>query len=915
MRLLAIFLRQLGTPPIGCYNSPMNEDALLHALLTAPDTETLERLLAAHKPSLPVVQALKDISARHYFSNPAEGVRIAELAKAMGDQLSEPAPALGTWALASALIFVYQYADAVALFAKAHASYTAQGENVGAARVATGYAIALAFTGKLDEALRLASDAEPILAAAGTSAPADQQRHGNLLMNMGIIYELLGQYEEALQVYEQQALIAKRLDDRLMLGQLRHNVACALVRLNAVDEALAAFAEAEGFLQESDAATDLVRLYANRATLLATQKRWREAQRAVEAARQRLAALEGVDVQRHWVEITAAQIVLDSGTTPDDELLVALQTAQKTFAIHGPTDLEGLVWLTLGHSYRQRQLWHDAKTAFTAATAIGQKTTDRALAYRAAHGLGLVAQAQGDQHTALQAYQAAIEGVESVRKELAVETFRADFLTDKLVIYQDLAALLLAMGKETEAFAIVERSKARLVGEKLAFRLTLEASRLDLVDPQFSRLTQTLREALETLDLFYNQAQFEEFQSSGEVPGSVEPETRKAIATLETRIEATVRQIQRHRPTFGQIAGNTITSLAQLSNRLETEYFLQYHLLHDQVALFVSNHDGLVAHLQLGPLAAIEEARKRFGLAVERLLLLVTRFGAARAAQMLTTLQHDAEQQLQRLHELLLVPVLPLLPPTAPLLIAPITALHYVPFHALHDGETYLVEQRAVSYTPSGTVLDYCTQVTAEEGQSLLVMGYDDKRLANINHEIATLATLFPSAQSYVGETATTSAFFEQAPTAKIIHLAAHAIFRADNPMLSAVTLADRSLALAEIASLQLDTDLAVLSGCETGHGQLRGSDLLSLAGGFLGAGARSLLVSLWRVEDLATAQLMTHFYQAMLAGQPRAQALQHAQLALLNQGRGSAGPEQLFAHPAYWAPFLLMGEWRGLAL
>jgi len=102
-----------------------------------------------------------------------------------------------------------------------------------------------------------------------------------------------------------------------------------------------------------------------------------------------------------------------------------------------------------------------------------------------------------------------------------------------------------------------------------------------------------------------------------------------------------------------------------------------------------------------------------------------------------------------------------------------------------------------------------------------------------------------------------------------------------------------------------------VLSGCETGHGQLRGADLISLATGFLGAGARSLLVSLWRVEDEATAQLMAHFYQALFAGQNRAQALRTAQLALLQRGRAATNRDQLFTHPAYWAPFMLIGHWQ----
>jgi CHAT domain-containing protein len=114
---------------------------------------------------------------------------------------------------------------------------------------------------------------------------------------------------------------------------------------------------------------------------------------------------------------------------------------------------------------------------------------------------------------------------------------------------------------------------------------------------------------------------------------------------------------------------------------------------------------------------------------------------------------------------------------------------------------------------------------------------------------------------------------------------------------------------LAEIIRLQIDADLVVLSGCETGKGQLRGADLVSLASGFLGAGARALLVSLWRAEDRATAYLMERFYQALFAGQSRSNALRSAQLALLAQGRQNTDKQGIYAHPAFWAPFTLVGS------
>jgi CHAT domain-containing protein len=131
--------------------------------------------------------------------------------------------------------------------------------------------------------------------------------------------------------------------------------------------------------------------------------------------------------------------------------------------------------------------------------------------------------------------------------------------------------------------------------------------------------------------------------------------------------------------------------------------------------------------------------------------------------------------------------------------------------------------------------------------------------------------------------------------------------------MLSSLSLADRRLTLAEVARLRLGADLVALSGCETGRGRLYGADLISLAGGFLGAGARSLLVSLWRVDDATTARLMSGFYRALRRGEGRAAALRTAQLGLLALGRERPIEYDAYRHPAYWAPFVLVGEWRRL--
>jgi CHAT domain-containing protein/tetratricopeptide (TPR) repeat protein len=147
-----------------------------------------------------------------------------------------------------------------------------------------------------------------------------------------------------------------------------------------------------------------------------------------------------------------------------------------------------------------------------------------------------------------------------------------------------------------------------------------------------------------------------------------------------------------------------------------------------------------------------------------------------------------------------------------------------------------------------------------------------------------------------------------------ILHFATHAVLNEEHPQFSEVVLSlidrkgrplDGHLRLQEIYTLRLAADLVVLSACSTALGQeVRGDGLVGLTRGFAYAGASRLVVSLWDVNDAATAELMAHFYRGVLQqGLPPALALHEAQIWLRSQKRWQA--------PYYWAPFVLQGDWR----
>jgi CHAT domain-containing protein len=149
----------------------------------------------------------------------------------------------------------------------------------------------------------------------------------------------------------------------------------------------------------------------------------------------------------------------------------------------------------------------------------------------------------------------------------------------------------------------------------------------------------------------------------------------------------------------------------------------------------------------------------------------------------------------------------------------------------------------------------------------------------------------------------------------RIVHFATHGLLNSVHPQLSGLVLSlvnpngqpqDGFLRLDDIYNLKLPVDLVVLSACQTALGkEVKGEGLIGLTRGFMYAGAKRVMASLWKVDDRATAELMTRFYEGMLGNQHLSPA------AALRQAQMSLWKEKRWSSPYYWAAFTLQGEWR----
>ncbi len=278
---------------------------------------------------------------------------------------------------------------------------------------------------------------------------------------------------------------------------------------------------------------------------------------------------------------------------------------------------------------------------------------------------------------------------------------------------------------------------------------------------------------------------------------------------------------------------------------------------------------------------------------------------------------------LPELHQILIAPIADLLPqsPDDRVVMIPTESLFLVPFPALVDATgTYLVQQHTLVSAPSIQVLGLTDRRSWAQRwnnpEELVILGNPSPMPESLDplpaaeREAIAVAQMLKT-QPLIGGEATRANLLSRLAQAKLIHLATHGLLEygqesgldSMGAIALATTATDNGLLTATaIAALKTKADLVVLSACDTGRGTISGDGVLGLARSWMAAGASSVVVSLWAVNDQSTSALMQAFYRE-LSGQPdRAIALRQAMLKTMAQ----------YPSPYDWAAFSLMGQSGG---
>lgn len=916
--------------------------------------------------ALETIAELKKRVDAEKLRSAGRALQIAEVARTLAAACVDPsATALACWARGNALYHLSRYPEARACYQQAEAIYAAQGQALQVAGMQLNQVAVLQDMGEFPAALALAEQARAVCREVG---PPAQRYLASLEMNVGATYQQMGDLAAALAAYERARAIFTREHEAVEMARLDINRANVLQEMGRFDAAEELYRSARAILVEPGYDQEVARTDYNLGVLAYRRGQYQAALRHLEAAHSGFAAVPNptevamVDLFRSFVyrdlnllqetimlaesaertfkrEHTPwlrAMALINQGigyqrlgayAVAEQRLAHARRVLRRHGALNRVVALDvdrAALALAAGRVATARRLArrvarqidpgtlpalaartqillarcnlsgnhpdpHAARSLAEAACSVAERY-DLPEQAAARHVLGQALERAGAIQAAWQQYQAALRAVEQVRARLPLDDARMGFMDDKLPMYADAVRLSLRVAPPAQVFALLNLAQSAPIA-RLEPWFSAAATAAP-ADADLRTRLQSLRELWH-----WHQSKLEamvNMQADGDAQAA--PATAETLRRLEIEIADLVRRRQVRAlddgpRVRGDAHGQGEVFLGAIQERLQPRDLLLHYFVSDEklgAVLVTRSNVHLVP--DLAPATALLRVLRSWRFQLEH--------GRADAAN------HSAGAHLSRLYQALVAPLEHLLDDAARLFLVIPPGWHDVPFAALHDGQSYLIERFQLAHLSAPEVLLHSSAVRAPRDRALIV-GYSEQgRLPQTIGEAQQVAdALQPVIRTtcLLEEEATLDRLGAGIRASHLLHVATHAVFRPDNPLFSWVRLADARLTVADLYEMTLpQRPLVVLSACETGRGQPRGGGLLGMGRGFLAAGAAGLIVSLWKIEDQSSARVMVDMYTHLTASRDRADppaALCHAQRAAV----------RCAAHPFDWAGFIFI--------
>jgi len=745
----------------------------------------------------------------------------------------------------------------------------------------------------------------------------DRVNVGIILNNLGVIYDNLGQYQQALDYHQQALVIRQELSDHVGEGKTLNNLGSVYSSRGQYQQALGYYQQALAIWQELDNRAGVATTLNNLGWVYHGLGQYRQ---ALDSYRQTLAMMQELGNRSGEGTIlnNLGAVYSDLGQYQQvlDYYQQALVIAQELNDRAG----EGTTLHNLGAVYTKLGQYQQALGYSQQALAIQREIGDRLGEGTTLTSLGLVYDNLGQYQQALDSYQQALV----IKREIGDRLGEGTTIHNIGSVYNNLGQYQQALDYYQQALAIRREISDRIGEEATLHNLVFtyfnlgqyadaeqygfatieifESLRTGLIDADKVAILNTQDDTYQILQL----ALVAQNKHNTALEISERGRARAFVELLAQRLSPeAAQQVTVKPPSLEQIQ-----QIAQEQNATLVEYsviedkFLYIWVIPPTGEIVFRSVELKSMEQSLSDL--VQTSRASMGVRGRASIGVVQQPGV------------EQKQKLEQLYQLLIAPIAELLPtnPEERVIFIPNRELFLVPFPGLQDtNNQYLVEQHTILTAPAIQILQLThQQQPTSETEALVVgnptmpsVGIPPEQLSPLpgaEKEAIAIAQLL-NTTALTGNQATKTTVTQKMANARIIHLATHGLlddfgFGVPGAVALAPTTDDNGLLTAgEILSLKLNTQLVVLSACDTGRGEISSDGVIGLSRSLALAGAPSVIVSLWAVPDAPTASLMTEFYRQLDKNQDKAQALRQAMLIT----------KQQYPNPKDWAAFTLIGE------
>ena len=743
------------------------------------------------------------------------------------------------------------------------------------------------------------------LALASTTD--DKACESYCLANIAIIYNSLGDRIKTIE-YQKKALeVSRKTDDKYEIARQLTNIGSSYHGNGDYKAALKYYNESVKVLSEINDKLELSRTYGNLG-----------------------------DLMIELYEYDKAKDYLDK----------ALNISRKL----GSKSIMAYQLLNSGYLQYYRKNYKDSYKLFSEVLKYEKSTNVPELYWQAKYGQAMVLEKLNKPEKALELYTSAINKIEEVQRLLPVENYKSGFFDNHIDIYQDAIALLSSLQKKYPeknynrlAFNFAERAKAR------AFLENLVESRINVnqgIDKGLKQQEQQiLRNIAKKQKLLYNST------ISNKKRKNIQSELREYGDSLEK----VSRKIRTESAKYSSLFYPDSYDVDKIQHEVlkPHEYILEFSLGKKQSHLWLVSDDKFKFY-DLPKKEVIEKKVKEYMHTIDQPVGLTNPFS------------NHVSKGLE-IFNLLLKQCIHEIDSGSHLIIVADGILHYLPFESLitkeessNESRLYLIEDFTLSYSPSSTSMAFLNKknnLHALNKKYLLAFGNPDFRTSSGNlyaeltrgkthnpemnsdivketdihtlyeeegfnfyplpfsgNEVTSISELFPKSQSvtYLKKEASEEALkHENLEQYKYIHFATHSLIEETLPLRSGIVLStndssieDGILQVNEIMNLKLNADMVVLSACQTARGKLyKGEGIVGISRAFFYAGASSVAVCLWNINDRSSARLMKDFYSGLVNGKDKKEALRQAKINMIHS------ENKAYRHPYYWAPYIIVGN------